>query len=239
MHPHKPNYDRHAGTAQNKQFLHKISREPHRPGGGGQRRVGGRPHRFRRFSPTTAGGCAKAVSCLCGRCWRTTAPLAQARCPGALTPAGLGMSCLVPLVEAGFIDWIVSTGANIYHDTHYALGMDLFQAGPNLPDMELRDNQVIRIYDIVFDYENLLGTDKFFRTLCRGEAFQQTMGTAEFHNLVGKYLAEREQQTGLGGKEPAGGVLPLRRAGIHEFARRQQYRYEPCRVDAGRRQVAD
>src|SRR5213075_3579065 len=90
---------------------------------------------------------------------------------GALTPAGLGGSCLVPLVEAGFIDWIVSTGANLYHDTHFALGMDLYQAGPNLPDMELRDNQVIRIYDIVFDYENLLGTDKFFRTLCRGEPF--------------------------------------------------------------------
>src|SRR5580700_4040568 len=119
---------------------------------------------------------------------------------GALTPAGLGMSCLVPLIEAGFIDWIVSTGANLYHDTHYALGMDLYQAGPNLPDLERRENQVIRIYDIIFDYENLLGTDKFFRTLCRGPAFQQTMGTAEFHALVGKYLAERELQTGLTGK---------------------------------------
>jgi deoxyhypusine synthase len=104
------------------------------------------------------------------------------------------------LVEAGLIDWIVSTGANLYHDTHYALGMDLFQAGPNLPDLELRQNQVIRIYDIVFDYENLLGTDAFFRKLCRGEAFQKTMGTAEFHFLVGKYLAEREQQTARVGK---------------------------------------
>src|SRR5262249_14239428 len=28
---------------------------------------------------------------------------------GALTPAGLGMSCLIPLVEAGFIDWVIST----------------------------------------------------------------------------------------------------------------------------------
>src|SRR4051812_39575814 len=35
---------------------------------------------------------------------------------GALTPAGLGASCLVPLLEAGFIDWVVSTGANVYHD---------------------------------------------------------------------------------------------------------------------------
>ena len=119
---------------------------------------------------------------------------------GALTPAGLGISCLVPLVEAGFIDWIISTGANLYHDTHFALDMDMYQSGPSLPDLQLRENQVIRIYDIVFDYENLLGTDKFYRTLCRGEAFQKTMGTAEFHNLVGKYLAEREDQTGRRGR---------------------------------------
>ncbi|MCC6418830.1 MAG: deoxyhypusine synthase [Gemmataceae bacterium] len=115
---------------------------------------------------------------------------------GALTPAGLGVSCLVPLVEAGFIDWIVSTGANLYHDTHFALGMDMHQARPGLDDLKLREEQVIRIYDIVFAYENLLGTDQFYRTLCRGEAFQRTMGTAEFHHLVGKYVAAREDQAG-------------------------------------------
>src|SRR5947209_12159127 len=115
---------------------------------------------------------------------------------GALTPAGLGISCLVPLLEAGFIDWIVSTGANLYHDTHFALGMDMHQARPGLDDLQLRENQVIRIYDIVFDYENLLGTDRFYRTLCRGEAFQKTLGTAEFHYLVGKYVAAREDAAG-------------------------------------------
>ena len=112
---------------------------------------------------------------------------------GALTPAGLGISCLVPLIEAGFIDWIVSTGANLYHDTHFALGMHMHQSRPGLDDLKLRQHQVIRIYDIVFDYQNLLGTDDFYRTLCRGEAFQKTLGTAEFHHLVGKYLAAREE----------------------------------------------
>src|SRR5438876_12070122 len=111
---------------------------------------------------------------------------------GALTPAGLGISSLVPLIEAGFIDWIISTGANLYHDTHFALGMDMHQSRPGLDDLKLRENQVIRIYDIVFDYENLLGTDRFYRTLCRGKAFQETFGTAEFHHLVGKYLVERD-----------------------------------------------
>jgi deoxyhypusine synthase len=119
---------------------------------------------------------------------------------GALTPAGLGASCLVPLIEAGFIDWIVSTGANLYHDTHFALGMDMHQSRPGLNDLELREHSVIRIYDIVFDYENLLGTDQFYRTLCRGAAFQRTLGTAEFHHLVGKYLAAREEETGRKGR---------------------------------------
>jgi len=119
---------------------------------------------------------------------------------GALTPAGLGASCLVPLLEAGFVDWIVSTGANLYHDTHFALGMDMHQSRPGLDDLELRANQVIRIYDIVFDYENLLGTDRFYRTLCRAGPFQKTFGTAEFHYLVGKYLAAREDEAGRKGR---------------------------------------
>src|SRR5271154_5234682 len=118
---------------------------------------------------------------------------------GALTPAGLGMSCLVPLIEAGFIDWIVSTRANIYHDTHFALGMDLHQARPDLDDHALRENQVIRIYDIVFPYENLLGTDRFYRQLCRSEPFQKTFSTAEFHYLVGKYVAALEDESAAPG----------------------------------------
>jgi deoxyhypusine synthase len=78
--------------------------------------------------------------------------------------------------------------------------MDMHQSRPGLDDLELRRHQVIRIYDIVFDYENLLGTDRFYRTLCRGEAFQRPLGTAEFHHLVGKYLAAREEATARTGR---------------------------------------
>src|SRR5258708_7878762 len=74
------------------------------------------------------------------------------------------------------------------------------QCRVGLNEVELREHQVIRIYDIVFDYENLLGTDRFYRTLCRGDAFQKTLGTAEFHHLVGKYLAAHEDETGRQGK---------------------------------------
>ncbi|MGL6095496.1 MAG: deoxyhypusine synthase family protein, partial [Fimbriiglobus sp.] len=198
MHPHKPHYDRHAGTAENKDFLKRISRQRIDPPGV-RGNVTAADLLDSAFLSYNAGRMREGCQLYAQRMLADNATVGLAL-SGALTPAGLGMSCLVPLVEAGFIDWIISTGANLYHDTHYALGMDLYQAGPSLPDLELRENQVIRIYDIVFDYENLLGTDKFYRTLCRGEAFQHTMGTAEFHNLVGKYLAAREDQTGVKGK---------------------------------------
>ena len=117
---------------------------------------------------------------------------------GALTPAGLGMSCLIPLIQAGFVDWVVSTGANLYHDTHYALDLPLHQSHPGLNDFELREHDIIRIYDIVFEYKTLLDTDAFYREIIKNDAFAHTMGTAEFHFLIGKYLHARSEA--LGGK---------------------------------------
>ncbi len=116
---------------------------------------------------------------------------------GALTPAGLGGSCIVPLIEAGFVDWIVSTGANLYHDTHFAIGHTLHRGNPFLDDRVLRKEGVIRIYDILFDYEVLLSTDEFFRTVIRNEEFQRELGTAELHHLLGKYIARREKALGI------------------------------------------
>jgi deoxyhypusine synthase len=112
---------------------------------------------------------------------------------GALTPAGLGGACVVPLIEHGFVDWIVSTGANLYHDTHFSIGRTLHRGTPFLDDRELRKEGVIRIYDILFDYEVLLSTDEFFRRVIRKEEFQREMGTAELHFRLGRYVAERER----------------------------------------------
>ena len=116
---------------------------------------------------------------------------------GALTPAGLGGSCVVPLIKNGFVDWIVSTGANLYHDTHFSIGKSLHQGSPFLDDRLLRKEGVIRIYDILFDYSVLLDTDEFFRSVIRNEEFQKEMGTAELHHLLGRYVAEREKVLGI------------------------------------------
>ncbi len=116
---------------------------------------------------------------------------------GALTPAGLGKSCLIPLIKAGFVDWIVSTGANLYHDLHYGLDMKLYAGSPFLDDVALHKEGVIRIYDVIFDYNVLLDTDAFVRQVIQGPEFQRIMGSDEFHYLLGKYVSERTRKLGL------------------------------------------
>ncbi len=112
---------------------------------------------------------------------------------GALTPAGLGGTCIVPLIKHGMVDWIVSTGANLYHDTHFSVGHTLYSGTPFVDDVELRRQGIIRIYDILFDYEVLLHTDDFYRIVLTSPEFQREMGTAELHYLLGKYIHQRER----------------------------------------------
>jgi deoxyhypusine synthase len=116
---------------------------------------------------------------------------------GALTPAGLGMSALIPLIKAGFVDWIISTGANLYHDTHFGIGLVMREGNAQISDIILRQEEVVRIYDIFFDYSVLLDTDGFFRKMITAKEFQKTMSTAEFHYLAGRYVHERERTLGL------------------------------------------
>jgi deoxyhypusine synthase len=119
---------------------------------------------------------------------------------GALTPAGLGMAALIPLIESGFVDWIISTGANLYHDTHFGLGLAMHRGNPQESDVVLREQGVVRIYDIFFDYDVLLSTDAFFRKIIQGREFQRPMSSAEFHHLCGKYVREREKALGIQSK---------------------------------------
>ena len=113
---------------------------------------------------------------------------------GALTPAGFGTSVLAPLIKAGFIDYIVSTGANLYHDMHYALGLPLYQSSPFINDLELRKHDIVRIYDIVVDFEALLDTDRYVYQLLESGLFKGRMSTARLHHGMGLLVAETEKK---------------------------------------------
>src|SRR5438046_327288 len=117
---------------------------------------------------------------------------------GALTPAGLGCSTIIPLIKAGFVDWIVSTGANLYHDLHFALNYPVHSGSFKFDDTDLRDNDLVRVYDVVIPYsDGLMATDDLLRELLVGPEFQKEMGTAELHYLLGRFCAEWERKNKL------------------------------------------
>src|SRR6266487_2934835 len=105
---------------------------------------------------------------------------------GALTPAGLG-GCILTLMEYGFVDFIISTGANLYHDMHYALAMTLHRGDFRLDDTKLQEEGVIRIYDILFKDSVLLDTDAFVRE-CLKSLPNRPIATSELHHHLGTQL---------------------------------------------------
>jgi len=117
---------------------------------------------------------------------------------GALTPAGLS-AVITPLIENGFVDYISSTGANLYHDLHFDLGFDLFrgdaQVASGAHDVMLREEQVIRVYDVLFEADVLYKTDDWLFKVMLAPEFRGRMGTAELHHKLGKYALETARKT--------------------------------------------
>jgi len=66
---------------------------------------------------------------------------------GALTPIGMGRT-IRSLIENGFVDWIVTTGANVYHDLHFAYNLPVRQGHFQVDDDVLFSKQIVRIYDV-------------------------------------------------------------------------------------------
>jgi deoxyhypusine synthase len=116
---------------------------------------------------------------------------------GAMTPAGLHQSCLIPLIERGLVSVLTTTGANLYHDAHRVIGHAIREVNPEAGDLALRLARIIRIYDLGFWEEALIDTDRLFSAIIRGPEFQRRMTTAEFHYLLGHAIAQIEQSLGV------------------------------------------
>jgi deoxyhypusine synthase len=109
---------------------------------------------------------------------------------GALTPAGLG-GCVIELMERGLVDFIISTGANLYHDLHYALNFTLHRGSPFLDDVELYEQGIIRIYDVLFPATVLLETDAYIRDFLVRSGMSGPVSTSELHYRLGQDLLDR------------------------------------------------
>ncbi len=109
---------------------------------------------------------------------------------GALTPAGLG-GCIIELMERGLVDFLISTGANLYHDLHYALNFTLHRGSPFLDDVKLHEEGIIRIYDVLFPATVLLETDKYIREFLLRSGLEGPLPSSAFHYALGQDLLER------------------------------------------------
>src|SRR6266566_5080074 len=110
---------------------------------------------------------------------------------GALTPAGLG-GCIVEMMERGLVDFVISTGANLYHDLHYALNFTLHRGSPFVDDVQLYEDGIIRIYDVLFPATVLLETDAYIRDFIVRSGLNAPVATSEFHYRLGLDLLERQ-----------------------------------------------
>lgn len=104
---------------------------------------------------------------------------------GAMTP--IGMSGVInSLMKAGFLDFIIATGANLYHDLHRAFDMPMFQGEFSVDDNELADRGIARIYDVFIEDEGtLMATDRVILEALREFDTDQPFSTATLHHALG------------------------------------------------------
>jgi deoxyhypusine synthase len=109
---------------------------------------------------------------------------------GAMTPAGIG-GCVVEMMDRGLVDFIISTGANLYHDLHHALNFTLHRGSPFVDDVELYEQGIIRIYDVLFPASVLLETDAYIRDFLVRSKLEGPITPAELHYCIGQDLLTR------------------------------------------------
>jgi len=109
---------------------------------------------------------------------------------GAMTPIGIS-GPIIEMMELGFIDFIISTGANLYHDLHRPFGYPVRQGSVSVDDAELYDLGISRIYDtFIEDDETLMATDRIILETVKQIPSDKPISTAEFHHFLGQQVQE-------------------------------------------------
>ena len=113
---------------------------------------------------------------------------------GAGVAGGMGGQ-VIALLEAGFVDAICSTGAQVYHDLHFAFGLPVKKISPHADDDLLRQHGDTRIYDIgIRDDETLCAQDKLIRDFvrdCKDDLTAGPLASWELVHRLGRWAEER------------------------------------------------
>ncbi len=118
---------------------------------------------------------------------------------GALSPAGIG-GFIIQLIKHGIIDFIISTGANLYHDLHFALDLPVYQGDFRADDAELLKNEIVRIYDIFLPNDTLIKTDEYVQNVVKKYLPKEPISSAQLHHFIGQDLIDN-------GKKPEYSIM--------------------------------
>ncbi|MEM3121805.1 MAG: deoxyhypusine synthase [Candidatus Nitrosocaldus sp.] len=112
---------------------------------------------------------------------------------GAMTPIGYG-GIIKELIEHGFVDWIISTGANVYHDAHFAWNLPVKQGHYDVDDDILHKKNIVRIYDVyIKEDETLQAQDRIIQEMFTTYASDNDtllLTTSEISHMLGRYVKE-------------------------------------------------
>lgn len=107
---------------------------------------------------------------------------------GAMTPIGMS-GVIIDLMKAGFIDFVISTGANLYHDLHRAYDMPMVQGDFLADDNALADERIARIYDVfIHDDSTLEATDEVILQAIRDLKTDIPFSSASLHTHIGRHV---------------------------------------------------
>lgn len=113
---------------------------------------------------------------------------------GAMTPIGMS-GVISSLIKAGFIDCIISTGANLYHDMHRPFDQPVMQGHFAVDDNDLAESGIARIYDVfIEDEDTLLATDRVILDVIEEFDRDHPLSTAELHYALGQRVAARAKK---------------------------------------------
>jgi deoxyhypusine synthase len=116
---------------------------------------------------------------------------------GAMTPIGFG-KIISKMIEDGFIDWIVTTGANVYHDLHFAYDLPVRQGHFDVDDDILYSKQIVRIYDVYIKENGTLQAQDIIMQKDIQEIYQKNKNieigsTADLSYFIGKAALEKSK----------------------------------------------
>jgi len=106
---------------------------------------------------------------------------------GAMVPAGMG-GIVTDLIDSGHIDILVSTGANLTHDVIEAIGCSHYRGTERCNDVELRHDEINRIYDVFLPNESFIKFEEFMQDVFSSIPENSVISISELLSHIGRHL---------------------------------------------------